>query len=80
MSQSHAKRIRSDVYHATTSESVRRPMAFAEAAAGAAPHDNRPDAALVKSVTMPIGIVATVGVDDLGVAKRPGHLCSELAE
>ncbi len=48
------------------------PTEFAEAAAvfGAAPGDDRSDAALAKSAAMRVGIVATVGVDDLGLAKR----------
>lgn len=48
------------------------PPEFAEAAAvfGAAPGDDRSDAALAKSAAMRVGIVATVGVDDFGLAKR----------
>ncbi|CAN0624410.1 protein of unknown function [Burkholderia multivorans] len=48
------------------------PTEFSEATAmfGAAPGDDRPDAALAKSAAMRIGIVATVGIDDLGLAKR----------
>ncbi len=48
------------------------PTKFAEAAAvfGAAPGDDRSDAALAKSAAMRVGIVATVGIDDLGLAKR----------
>ena len=49
------------------------PTAFAQAATvfSAPPGDYRSDAALAKSATMRIGIVATVGIDDLGLAKRP---------
>ncbi|KWA77329.1 hypothetical protein WL29_34835 [Burkholderia ubonensis] len=48
------------------------PTKFVEAAAvfGAAPGDDRSDAARAKSAAMRVGIVATVGVDDLGLAKR----------
>jgi hypothetical protein len=48
------------------------PTEFAEAAAvfGAAPGDDRSDASLAKSAAMRIRIVATVGVDDLGLAER----------
>jgi hypothetical protein len=48
------------------------PGEFAEAAAvfGAAPGDDRSVAAFAKSAAMRIGVVATVGVDDLGLAKR----------
>jgi len=37
---------------------------------GAAPGDDGPDVALAKLAAMRIGIVATVGIDDLGLAKR----------
>jgi hypothetical protein len=40
------------------------PFAQATAVFGAAPGDDRPDAALPKSATMRIRIVATVGIDD----------------
>lgn len=33
--------------------------------------DHRLDAALAKSLTMRVGIVATIGIDDLGLLKRP---------
>jgi hypothetical protein len=58
------------------------PTAFAEAATvfGAAPCDDRPDAALAKSATMRIGIVATVGVNDLGLAKRPTACAANLRD
>ncbi|RKE36149.1 hypothetical protein B0G76_2309 [Paraburkholderia sp. BL23I1N1] len=48
------------------------PTELAEAAAvfGAAPGDDRSDATLAKSAAMRVGVVATVGVDDLGLAKR----------
>jgi hypothetical protein len=48
------------------------PTEFAEAAAvfGAAPGDDRFDAALAKSAAMRVGVVATVGVDEPGLAKR----------
>jgi hypothetical protein len=48
------------------------PTEFAEAAAvfGAAPGDDRSDAPLAKSAAMRVGVVAAVGVDDLGLAKR----------
>jgi len=48
------------------------PTEFAEAAAvcGAASGNDRSDAAFAKSAAMRVGIVATVGVEDLGLAKR----------
>ena len=48
------------------------PTEFAQAAAvfGAAPGDDRFDAALAKSASMRVGVVATVGVDEPGLAKR----------
>ena len=48
------------------------PTEFAEAAAvfGAAPGDDRSDSTLAKLAAMRVGVVATVGVDDLGLAKR----------
>lgn len=48
------------------------PTEFAEAAAvfRATPGDNRLDAALAKPAAMRVRIVTTVGVDDLGLAKR----------
>lgn len=48
------------------------PTEFAEAAAvfRPTPGDNRLDAALSKSAAMRVGIVTTVGVDELGLAKR----------
>lgn len=48
------------------------PTEFAEAAAvfGATPGDDRSDAAFAKSAAMRVGIVATVSVEDLGLAKR----------
>jgi len=45
-------------------------LAGAAAVFGAAPGDDWSDAALAKSAAMRVGIVATVGVDDLGLAKR----------
>lgn len=58
------------------------PTAFAEATTvfGAAPCDYRSNAALAKSATMGIGIVATVGVDDLGLAKRPATCAANLRD
>ncbi|SEF14325.1 hypothetical protein SAMN02787142_8283 [Burkholderia sp. WP9] len=48
------------------------PTEFAEAAAvfGAAPGNDRSNATLAKSAAMRVGVVAAVGVDDLGLAKR----------
>lgn len=48
------------------------PTAPAEAVGmfGAAPGDGRSDAALAEPAAMRVGIVATVGIDDLGLAKR----------
>jgi hypothetical protein len=48
------------------------PTEFAEAAAvsRATPGDNRLDASLAKPAAMRVRIVTTVGVDDLGLAKR----------
>ena len=48
------------------------PTEFAEAAAvlGAAPGDDRSDAAFAKSAAMRVGIIAAVGIEDLGLAKR----------
>ena len=48
------------------------PTEFAEAAAvcGAASGNDRSDAAFAKSAAMRVGIVATVGVEDLGLAKQ----------
>jgi len=48
------------------------PTELAETAAvfGAAPGDDRSDSTLAKLAAMRVGVVATVGVDDLGFAKR----------
>lgn len=48
------------------------PTEFFEAAAvfGAPPGDDRSDAAHAKSAAMRVGVVATVGVDELGLATR----------
>ncbi|AIO71951.1 hypothetical protein DM80_6185 [Burkholderia multivorans] len=48
------------------------PTEFAEAAAvfGASSGDDRFDAAFAKSAAMRVGIVAAIGVEDLGLAKR----------
>ncbi len=48
------------------------PTEFSEAAAvfGAALGDDRSNAAFAKSAAMRVGVVATVSVDDLGLAKR----------
>ena len=48
------------------------PTELAETATvfGAAPGDDRSDSTLAKSAAMRVGVVATVGVDDLGFAKR----------
>jgi hypothetical protein len=48
------------------------PTEFSETAAvfGPTPSDNRSDAALAKSAAMGVGIVTTVGVDNLGLTKR----------
>ena len=49
------------------------PEEFAQTAAmvSATLRDHRPDAALAQSLTMQVGIVATIGVDALGLPKRP---------
>jgi hypothetical protein len=48
------------------------PTEFSEVAAvfGAAPGDDRFDATLAMSAVMRVGVVAAVGVHDLGLAKR----------
>jgi len=48
------------------------PTEFSETAAvfGPTPGDDRSDAALAKSAAMGVGIVTTVGVDNLGLTKR----------
>ena len=48
------------------------PTKLSQAAAvfGAAPGDDRSDATLAKSAAMRVGVVATVSVNDLGLAKR----------
>jgi hypothetical protein len=49
------------------------PAKFAETTAvlGAAPCDHRLDAALAKFLAMCFGVVAAIGVDDLGLLKWP---------
>lgn len=48
------------------------PPEFSQTAAmlGTAPRDHRLDASLAQALTMGIGIVATIGIDDLGLLKR----------
>lgn len=54
------------------------PTEFSEAAAvfGTALGDDRPDAALAKLAAMRIGIVATVRIEDFGLAKRSAACAS----
>jgi hypothetical protein len=54
------------------------PTEFAGAAAvfGAALGDDRSDATLAKSAAMRVGVVAALGVDDLGLAKRSAAYAS----
>ncbi len=49
------------------------PAKFAETAAmfGAALRNDRLDAAFAQSLTMRVGIVAPISIDDLGLLKRP---------
>jgi hypothetical protein len=55
-----------------------KPTEFVEAAAvsGAAPGGDRSDATLAKSAAMRVEVVAEVGVDDLGLAKRSASYAS----
>ncbi len=48
------------------------PTEFAEATAvfGASPGDYRSDAALAEAAAMRVGVVAPVGIDDLGLVQR----------
>ncbi len=56
------------------------PTEFPETAAvlGPTPSDNRSDAALAKSAAMGLGIVTTVGVDNLGLTKRSAARLTQL--